>query len=108
MKQFYKQKTFWAGIAALIAGVGGYLTGTMPPNVAWQTTLTALMAIFLRQGINRPGKKKWYAQKTTITGVASLLGTVGGAVTGTLPISMAIQTGVTALTGIFLRQGANK
>lgn len=49
--------------------------------------------------------KEWYQQKTTWTGIASIVGAVGGVMTGTLPMAAAVQLAVTALIGIFLRQG---
>ena len=52
--------------------------------------------------------KPWYKQKTTWTGIGSIVGAVGGVVTGTLPVVQAIQLGMTGLIGIFLRQGIEK
>lgn len=51
---------------------------------------------------------KWYEQKTTWTGIIGVATAAGGALTGALPLGMAIQTGLTALLGIFLRQGVEK
>ena len=50
-------------------------------------------------------KKKWYQQKTTWTGIITVVGAAGGIVTGTLPMAAALQTAATAMIGIFLRQG---
>lgn len=52
----YKTRTFWTGIAALVASAGGFLTGTMPAAVAIQTAFTGLMGIFLRAGIAKVEK----------------------------------------------------
>lgn len=52
--------------------------------------------------------KPWYRQKTTWTGIVTLVGTIAGFMTGTLPAGAALQTAATALIGIFLRQGVNK
>lgn len=49
--------------------------------------------------------KKWFQQKTTWAGLAGLLTAVGGAATGQIDTSTAIQLGLTSLIGIFLRQG---
>lgn len=50
-------------------------------------------------------KKPWYKQKTTWTGIIAIVAAAVGAATGTMPIAMAVQTGLTGLIGIFLRQG---
>jgi hypothetical protein len=43
--------------------------------------------------------------KTTWTGIAGIIAAIGGAVTGTMDIGTAIQTGVTSILAIFLRDG---
>lgn len=52
-KNLLKTKTFWAGVAGIVAAVGGYLSGTMDANTAFQTGLGSLMAIFLRDGMTK-------------------------------------------------------
>ena len=47
-------------------------------------------------------------QKTTWTGIAAVVSAVGGFLTGTLPIAVALQLAFTGLLGIFLRQGIAK
>ena len=49
------------------------------------------------------GNKKWYQSKTVWTGILGALTAAGGAATGELPMANAIQIGLTALIGIFLR-----
>jgi len=44
-------------------------------------------------------------KKTFIVGIGALLGAIGGALTGALPFADAIQLGVTALIGMFIRSG---
>lgn len=57
MLSWYKQKTFWAGMAAIVAGVGGYLTGTLDLNAAVEMVATGIIAIFLRQGVEKAKPK---------------------------------------------------
>jgi len=51
-KPLGRQKTFWAGLAGIIAAAGAYATGDMTSAQAIQTALGSLLAIFLRQGGN--------------------------------------------------------
>jgi hypothetical protein len=51
-KKWYTQKTIWAGVAAVIGAVGGYVTGDMGAAGAFQTALTGLIGIFMRQAVN--------------------------------------------------------
>jgi len=48
-----KTKTFWAGVSAILGAVGGAASG----EIAWGTALpmitTALVGIFLRDGIEK-------------------------------------------------------
>jgi hypothetical protein len=53
MNELLKTKTFWTGIAGIVAAVGGYLTGTMSPAEAIQTGIGSLVAIFLRDGLRK-------------------------------------------------------
>ena len=46
-----KTKTFWASISAIIASIAGYLTGEIETGQAIQTGITAILTIFLRDGI---------------------------------------------------------
>jgi hypothetical protein len=48
--------------------------------------------------------KKWFKQKTTLTGLGMILGAAGGLLSGNLDTTQAIITAVTALQIIFLRQ----
>jgi len=50
----------------------------------------------------------WYKQKTTITGIAAILGAAAAYLAGEMALDVAIQIVVTALLGIFLRQGVEK
>ena len=50
---WHKQKTTWTGVAAVVAAIAGICTGTMPAAVAIQTAVTGLIAIFLRQGVEK-------------------------------------------------------
>jgi hypothetical protein len=52
-KELLKSKTVWAGVSAVIAAVGGYCTGQMDIAAAIQTGLGGLIAIFLRDGIEK-------------------------------------------------------
>lgn len=54
------------------------------------------------------GQTPWYKQKTTWTGIIAIVTAIAGAATGTLPIAVAVQAGLTGLMGIFLRQGVEK
>lgn len=49
-----------------------------------------------------------YRNKTTATGIASLIGAAAAYYTGTLPMADAIQLATTGLLAIFLRQGIHK
>jgi len=52
-KSLIRSKTFWTGVGAVVAAVGGVLSGTMEPDTAVQTAIGGLIAIFLRDGINK-------------------------------------------------------
>lgn len=49
--------------------------------------------------------KPWYQCKTIWVGIAALVAAAGGYFTGEMDLQIAIQTAITGLTGIFLRQG---
>ena len=48
-RQWYKQKTTWTGLSAVIAGAGGLVTGQMDVATGIQTIIGGLGLIFLRQ-----------------------------------------------------------
>ena len=48
---WYKQKTTWTAIAAVVGAVGGMLTGTVDPVTGVQSIIGAMGLTFLRQGI---------------------------------------------------------
>jgi len=50
-KPWYRQKTTWTAIAAVVGSVGGMLTGTVDPVTGIQSIIGALGMTFLRQGI---------------------------------------------------------
>jgi hypothetical protein len=50
---WYKQKTTWAGLAAILTAVGGYFMGDITLVPAIQTFFGGLIAIFLRQAVNK-------------------------------------------------------
>ena len=47
----WKSKTLWTGIVSIVGAFGGVVTGTLPVAAAIQTSVTALLAIFIRDGI---------------------------------------------------------
>ena len=51
-KNLLATKTFWTGIAALVAAASGYFTGEMQMGDAIQVAFTGLIGIFLRSGIS--------------------------------------------------------
>ena len=51
MNELLKSKTFWTGIAGLVAAAGGFFTGTIDLGTAIETGVTSLLAIFLRHSI---------------------------------------------------------
>jgi hypothetical protein len=50
-----KSKTFWTGLAGIVAAGTGYATGDFTAAAATQTALTGLMGIFLRLGMAKLG-----------------------------------------------------
>ena len=48
-----KSKTFWMGIVAVVTAIGGVFSGTMEPDTAIQTGIGGLVAIFLRDSIEK-------------------------------------------------------
>jgi hypothetical protein len=55
--ELLKTKTFWTGLAGLMAGLGGYLSGEAGGMEALQVGLTGLVAIFLRHGLSRMDRR---------------------------------------------------
>ena len=51
VKPWYKQKTTWTAIAAVVGSVGGMLTGTLDPVTGIQTIIGACGGLFIRQAI---------------------------------------------------------
>ncbi|MCA1906506.1 MAG: hypothetical protein LDL11_07955 [Desulfarculus sp.] len=47
----WRTKTFWTGLAAVLAALGAYLGGEADLAQAGQMALTGLVAIFLRAGL---------------------------------------------------------
>lgn len=52
-KPWYKQKTTWTAIAAVVGAIGGMATGTVDPVTGVQSVIGALGMIFMRQGIEK-------------------------------------------------------
>lgn len=53
----WRTKTFWTGLAAMLAALGSYLSGEANLAQAAQMALTGLVAIFLRAGLVKlPGQ----------------------------------------------------
>ncbi len=50
-KEWYRSKTIWTGIGAVIGGIGAMVTGEMETAQGVQIILTGLIGIFLRQGM---------------------------------------------------------
>lgn len=50
-KKIYQTKTFWTGLATVLAAAAGYYSGTMDTGTAIQTGLAGIMAICLRDGM---------------------------------------------------------
>lgn len=60
MIPFWKQKTFWSCVGAIVVAVGGVVSGTIEAQVAIELVATALIGIFLRQGVekSKPSNEK--------------------------------------------------
>lgn len=50
-------KTYITGVVAIITVWGGYLTGTVDLSMAINTTVTALMGMFIRNGVTTTAAK---------------------------------------------------
>lgn len=53
-KALLKSKTFWAGLASIVTGIGMVAQGDMQTGM--QTVLTGIMVIFLRDTMAKGGK----------------------------------------------------
>lgn len=51
MKRWYRSKTIWTGIVAVVGAVGAYLSGEVSMADALQAVTTALIGIFIRTGM---------------------------------------------------------
>ena len=51
MIDLVKTKTFWSGIIGIVGAMGGVATGAMEVGQAVEICLTAIMGIFIRDGI---------------------------------------------------------
>ena len=52
---WYKQKTTWTAVAALVTAVGGYISGDIGLAALIAAAFGAIGAIFMRQGISKSG-----------------------------------------------------
>lgn len=41
-------KTVWTGVFGIVAAIGGYFTGEISSSAAFQTAMTCLIGIFLK------------------------------------------------------------
>lgn len=53
-KEFFKSKAVWAGIIAIVGGIGTIVQGEQQEGM--RLIMEGLMTIFLRQGIAKVGK----------------------------------------------------
>lgn len=53
LKKLLKSKTFYAGLATIFTGISLIVSGNKSEGI--QLTFTGLIAIFLRDGINKNG-----------------------------------------------------
>ncbi len=49
----FSSKTFWAGLAAIVAAVGGYFTGELPMAAAIQMGFTGVLGMTLKHAISK-------------------------------------------------------
>ena len=49
MTKWYKQKTTWSGLAAVVTGIGMIVAGEVTGGI--QMLATGVVAVFLRQGV---------------------------------------------------------
>lgn len=57
MLPIYEQKTIWACIATIIVAVAGIISGTLDTQTAVQMITAAIIAIFMRLGIEKTKSK---------------------------------------------------
>jgi len=50
-----KSKTFWTGVAGILAAVGAKMAGEITTSVMLTTVMTAALAIFIRDGVAKNG-----------------------------------------------------
>lgn len=50
-------------------------------------------------------KKEWFRSKTVWTGIGTIVGAIGGFLTGEVPLNATLSIGMSALMMIFLRTG---
>jgi hypothetical protein len=50
-KKWYQQGSFWTGIAAIVGGVGGLVTGQVDVQTGVQTIVGGFAVIFIRRAI---------------------------------------------------------
>jgi len=50
---FYKQKTTWTAIAAMVTAAGAYFTGEVQLQTVIETIFGSAMIIFMRQGVEK-------------------------------------------------------
>jgi len=72
MIPWYRQKTTWTLGAAILAAIGGYLTGEISLIVCIGTCMGALSGIFMRQGVEKSGLTNHTGTEQTNLGVPPL------------------------------------
>lgn len=50
-KPWYRQKTTWTGVSAIVGAAAAFATGGIDLGPAIQLAITGLIGIFLRQGV---------------------------------------------------------
>lgn len=53
-KKWYRSKTIWTGVTAIVGAVAAAMTGEIEVGTALQTVVVALVGIFLREGVGKP------------------------------------------------------
>ncbi|MDI6761370.1 MAG: hypothetical protein QMD05_11135 [Candidatus Brocadiaceae bacterium] len=57
-KDLIRSKTFWAGVASIVAGIEGIFTGVPDMGQSIMLIVGGFMAIFLRQAVEKSGVPK--------------------------------------------------
>ena len=57
-KPWYRSKTVWTGIVAIITSLGGYLCGEITAVELLRAVFSALMVIFFRIGVEDLKRRK--------------------------------------------------